>query len=616
MTGFFGAVGDWRHRPSEFSFDDALARLRGAGGEVPFVKVADIGTIGGQNPSADQSALGVGLKLGSQASIAEAGTVTVLFTGRASNRAALAIDLGQEGSATSATTDAAFCLRAFQRWGVDAFRRLEGSWCATVVDAATGQVLLAGDHFGSRPLFYGAIQGQLVFGTYLKSLTSFFSGRLAVDAGAVYDFLLQSTTRPERTLVKGIYRILPAQAVSLKLRNLASIAMLNDADSVNYWKMTVRPVEATVPLQKALLQVTDDVTEAVTQCLDTVSQPIVALSGGLHSSSVLFALRKALKGAGPLDAVSLVADQATQDRHLQRIVSETNAACRFVEPAQTRGDEIEELAGMLGDPVNRAGTLRLWSLFKRVREQGYDKIITGVGGKSYLGADVQSQSARLADYLRAGEVASGLKYAWALRKRVPLRELSASAIQQAWPLSGSPGLPLHATPDFFSEALREAEDARLGRGTLPPTVGPVGLQEQLATAFALASRFEIEHWAPLASVHLVETIDTAWARKLETSAVAQGGLFSMAMKRLMPEDLVDDCIRANALDPEIEAMTGASELIFDALHDDRLGDLPVTGQLLRESWLLMLKSQAVYDPIVWRWVSLALWAKSHRVSFG
>lgn len=616
MTGFFGAVGDWRHRPSEFSFDDAVACIRGAAGEAAFSRIAEAGASGGQNPGSSPSALGIGLKRGSQTSIADVGSITALFTGRASNRAALAVALGEDASAASAATDAAFCLRAFQRWGVDAFRRLEGSWCAAVVDTAAGQVLLAGDHFGSRPLYYSAIQGQLVFGTCLKSLTSFFSGRLAVDAGAVYDFLLQSTTRPERTLVKGIYRILPAQAVSLKLRNLASSAMLEDADSVNYWKMSPRPAEANLSLQKALLQVKDGVTEAVSRCLETGSQSVVALSGGLHSSSVLFALRNALKDIKPLDAVCLVADQALQDRHLKRIGSEANVKCRFVEPAQTRADDLEDLAGTLDDPVNRAGTLRLWSLFKRVRELGYDKIITGTGGANYLGADVESQSVRLAEYLRSGEIASGLRYAWALRKRDSLRKLSASAIRQAWPLSRPPGLPLHASPDFFVEALREAEDGRRSGGDSAQNLGSFGAQEQLATAFSLASKFEIEHRAPLASVPLVETIGSVWAHKLETSAAAHGGLFSMAMKGVMPESMVDDCIRANASAPEIEALAGAAQPIFDALHDDRLGDLPVVGQLLRESWLLMLKRQAVYDPIVWRWVSLALWARSHRVSFG
>ncbi len=49
MTGFFGAVGDWRYRPSEFAFDDAVACIRGAAGEAAFSRIAEAGASGGKS---------------------------------------------------------------------------------------------------------------------------------------------------------------------------------------------------------------------------------------------------------------------------------------------------------------------------------------------------------------------------------------------------------------------------------------------------------------------------------------------------------------------------------------------------------------------------------------
>lgn len=65
-------------------------------------------------------------------------------------------------------TDVELFKAAYEKWGKDAFSRLDGSYACAIFDK--DEVVLARDPVGARPLFYGRENGSMLFSTEMKGL--------------------------------------------------------------------------------------------------------------------------------------------------------------------------------------------------------------------------------------------------------------------------------------------------------------------------------------------------------------------------------------------------------------------------------------------------------------
>src|SRR5262249_47790219 len=74
-------------------------------------------------------------------------------------------------------TDTEVVLRAYGKWGVDAFGKLRGMFALALWDNAKQELLLARDPLGIKPLYYHVADNQFVFASELRALLA--SGLLA-----------------------------------------------------------------------------------------------------------------------------------------------------------------------------------------------------------------------------------------------------------------------------------------------------------------------------------------------------------------------------------------------------------------------------------------------------
>ncbi len=89
---------------------------------------------------------------------------------RLDNREELAEGLGLAGDEAAVLCDAAFVLRAWERWGADAVHRLAGDYAFAVWDDRDRRLFLARDHLGRRPLHFHAGDGWFAFASMPKGL--------------------------------------------------------------------------------------------------------------------------------------------------------------------------------------------------------------------------------------------------------------------------------------------------------------------------------------------------------------------------------------------------------------------------------------------------------------
>src|SRR6516225_8462779 len=108
---------------------------------------------------------------GYQPMISSCGRFAIVYNGEIYSHLEIARDLVSTGREVRGTSDTAIMLEAFSEWGVDTVvPRLIGMFAFGFYDRQTGELALARDRFGIKPLYWATINGLLVFGSELKAL--------------------------------------------------------------------------------------------------------------------------------------------------------------------------------------------------------------------------------------------------------------------------------------------------------------------------------------------------------------------------------------------------------------------------------------------------------------
>jgi asparagine synthase (glutamine-hydrolysing) len=138
----------------------------------------------------DEVALGhrrlsiVGLSDGKQPMVSEKHGLAINFNGEIYNYKTLRERLKMDGFEFRTSTDTEVILYLYVKYGVEAFKYLNGMFALAIWDLNTKQLVLARDRMGKKPLFYFHKNGDLVFSSELKSLIKHprFSKKLSLKA--------------------------------------------------------------------------------------------------------------------------------------------------------------------------------------------------------------------------------------------------------------------------------------------------------------------------------------------------------------------------------------------------------------------------------------------------
>jgi len=172
--------------------------------------------------------------------------------------------------------DATIVLRALERWGMDAPRRVKGIYIFVFVDRTQGSATIVRDQIGVYPCFYTVQGSKILISTSLRELLSQPNVSRAISRLALAEHLSQRWPAREETYFEAIHRIPPGHQLRIS-RGRRSVERYWDPDPIS------------MPARWA----TDDEVEtfemvldrAVSRCLD-FGRAGILLSGGFDSVSV------------------------------------------------------------------------------------------------------------------------------------------------------------------------------------------------------------------------------------------------------------------------------------------------------------------------------------------
>ncbi|HXE06071.1 MAG TPA: hypothetical protein VN579_08800, partial [Bryobacteraceae bacterium] len=112
----------------------------------------------------------VDLERGEQPMRSDSGDSVIAFNGEIYNHGELRSELEELGHRFHSRCDTEVALRAFIEWDVESFSRFRGMFAAAIWNEQTRRLVLVRDRLGIKPLYFTVNQGNIFFGSELKSI--------------------------------------------------------------------------------------------------------------------------------------------------------------------------------------------------------------------------------------------------------------------------------------------------------------------------------------------------------------------------------------------------------------------------------------------------------------
>ena len=108
---------------------------------------------------------------------------------------------------------AAAILDIYRQKGNEFVKNLRGSFALALWDARQRSLLLATDHFGTRPIYYGLANQRIAFAPCISGFASAAEMRKAIEPNSLYFYLNHSFIPAPFTIFKNIRRLEPGQVL-------------------------------------------------------------------------------------------------------------------------------------------------------------------------------------------------------------------------------------------------------------------------------------------------------------------------------------------------------------------------------------------------------------------
>jgi len=143
--------------------------------------------------------------------------LTIVFNGCVYNYVSLRNELEALGHTFRSASDTEVILKAYHVWGAACVERFNGMFAFAIADHASGEVFLARDRLGIKPLYFVAAPGYLRFASALPALAAVEDRRLSIDPVALHHYLsFHSVVPPPRTLLSEIRKLPPAHRMLVR----------------------------------------------------------------------------------------------------------------------------------------------------------------------------------------------------------------------------------------------------------------------------------------------------------------------------------------------------------------------------------------------------------------
>ncbi len=100
-------------------------------------------------------------------------SISIVFNGEIYNYIELRKELRALGHNFVTHSDTEVIIKAYEEWGIDCQKRLNGMWAFAIWNNRTQELFISRDRVGEKPLFYSIIDNSIVFASEIKAVKAY-----------------------------------------------------------------------------------------------------------------------------------------------------------------------------------------------------------------------------------------------------------------------------------------------------------------------------------------------------------------------------------------------------------------------------------------------------------
>jgi asparagine synthase (glutamine-hydrolysing) len=329
--------------------------------------------------------------------------LTLVYNGELYNFQTLRAQLTARGARFVTRSDTEVVLEAWRAWGPEALPRFRGMFAFALFDQRSGELVLARDPLGIKPLYYRPRGRGVVFASELKAFTAAIGSELRVEPGALVASMLYYWLPEQRCAIDGVHK-LPAGS-------WARFTPDGRHTVQHYWRMADVAAEAAAGPEADLGAVIE---ESVAAHLISDVPVSSFLSGGLDSSIITVL---AHRDNPDIDAYTIgfrAEDQRLEAMpddavYARKVADQFGIKLHEIEIAPDIVDLLPRMVDVLDEPIGDPAAINTLLMCEAARERGVKVVLSGMGAdelfggyRKHLACVMASNYDRLPAFGRAG----------------------------------------------------------------------------------------------------------------------------------------------------------------------------------------------------------------------
>lgn len=255
---------------------------------------------------------------------------------------------------------------------------IKGSFALAILDENSGELLLAVDRFGRRPLCYSHTSSdEVVFGSTTNAILAYPGADKKLSSQSIYDYMYFHVIPSPATIYVNILKLEPGQMLR---------CIHGEIQKEYYWNPSFH-TQSDADEESLKAELRENLREAINRCHPDETTGCF-LSGGLDSSTIAGLANET--ATTPIRAYSIGFQQEGYDEmEFARIAaSHFNLKLRdyYVTPEDV-ADAMNMIATAYDEPFGNSSAIPAYFCAKQAKKEGVSLLLAGDGGDEIFGGN-------------------------------------------------------------------------------------------------------------------------------------------------------------------------------------------------------------------------------------
>ncbi|MBI2521712.1 MAG: asparagine synthase (glutamine-hydrolyzing) [Bdellovibrio sp.] len=307
-------------------------------------------------------------------------SICVIFNGEIFNFIELRNNLKAHGHCFKTLSDTEVIVHAYEQYGYDFPRFLNGQFSIALWDRHTEELILVRDRVGITPLFYSVLpNGDFIFASEMKSLLVHPSVTTEIDLAGLEQIFTLWVNIPPRTIFKNISELSPGTSMRISREGLSI---------KQYWSFDF-PRESDYcdqPIDVYIERISEILSDSIKLRL-RADVPVGAyLSGGIDSSLICGLLGKITNNDFETFSLSFenkIYDESDSQEIVQKHLKVKHSS--YLIKDEDISNSLPQVVRLAERPLLRTAPAPMLKLSQHVSSKAYKVVLSGEGSDEIFG---------------------------------------------------------------------------------------------------------------------------------------------------------------------------------------------------------------------------------------